>query len=139
MSIRQNLLASGRKKRDYVSITAQTCVHTNTGGIATTGYRLNTTGQAQKRGPSYSNITGEWLLVGGVASNYKAKATLANGVSLTTNNFAAYTVLGSSDLIFTLVVDGGDAENNVIVEIARTSDSMVVDSAVIHMLSNGSP
>lgn len=106
-------------------------------GNSVAGYRLNTSGIAEKRlGAAYSTIE-TWLLVG-ASSAYQCKATLLSGDAPTTGNLDTLEVLSTSRE-WRLSDDdplAGGIQCELLIEIFLVSNGAFVDSAIIDLFSD---
>ncbi len=116
-----------------IAITDQTVSATKPVGTSTAGYRLNTSGIAEKlENLSYTTLE-TWLVLGAAAS-YEARATLNSG-TLTSGTTGSWLALSSSRewTVDDSVSDASPVEATITVEIRNAATLVVVDSAVIDL------
>ena len=114
-----------------VSITDQSIYVTRPSGIATAGYRLNSSGIAE----SLSNLTystAETWLLSGAASNYEVRATLSLG-TLSSGTTGTWQNLGTSSswTVACSTFDASPSEAIISVEIRDATTLLVLDTATI--------
>lgn len=113
-----------------ITLTDQSISHL-TSGVATAGYRLNSTGIAEQReGGSYSTLE-TWIAIGS-ASSYECRATVTFG-ALTSGTADTWLNLGSSREWYVQRSTSGSSDCIIIVEIRNASTLAVVSTATIEM------
>lgn len=106
----------------------------------TAGYRLNTSGVAEKReGATYTTLE-TWLISGYTSSDYEARATLLSGDALSSGTLNSWLALSSSREWQQQAPGGGSGityTSNLLIEIRNTTTGVVVDTAVVTLTSEG--
>lgn len=102
---------------------------------ARAGFRLNTSGDAQKgtgtTSVTYSNITGEWLVSGFSASDFECRATVQSGDNPTTGTLNTWEALSSTRTWEQIQTSVGSRSGVLLIEIREAATGYVHASASV--------
>jgi hypothetical protein len=79
-------------------------------------------------------VSWSWLL-SGVNTDYEVRATLIGGVSLSSGTVDTWLLMSSSRSWNNGQISIGSRESELLIEIRRASDSVVIDSAIVNVIA----